>query len=99
MAVSEEFVVINTVGLHARPAAALVKIAASYQSAIRVENLTRKTHAVNAKSLMSVLSIGVRNQDRVRITSDGEDEKVGMVALAEVFESNFGENKKVSGNP
>jgi len=91
MSVSSEVTVTNAVGLHARPAAQFVKTAASFKCKISVENLTKQSAPVNAKSLLSVLSIGVQKDDRIRITVDGENEQTAMDAILELVNKNFGE--------
>lgn len=94
VAISAEWIVTNKVGLHARPAANFVKTATSYRASISVENLSKGTRVVNAKSMLSVLSIQVQSQDRIRVTSEGDDERAAMAALAELIESHFGEEIK-----
>ncbi len=91
MPTSLELTVVNKVGLHARPAAQFVKKAAGFKSQVQVENLSKVTKAVNAKSLLSLLSISVQKEDRIRITASGEDESQAVDALRELVESNFGE--------
>jgi phosphocarrier protein HPr len=91
MAVSKEMTVFNKVGLHARPAAMFVKKAAPFKSKISVVNLSKETQPANAKSLLSVLSIGVQKDDRILVTCDGEDEAQALVALVELVAANFGE--------
>jgi phosphocarrier protein HPr len=91
MAVSKELTVLNKVGLHARPAAMFVKKAAPFKSKISIANLSKETQPVNAKSLLSVLSIGVQKDDRVLVTCEGEDEAQALDALAELVATNFGE--------
>ena len=93
MATSGEVVVRSTVGLHARPAALFVKTANGFSSRITVENLTRGAQPVNARSILSLLSSGVRMHDRIRITTDGADEEAALAALAGLVESNFGETE------
>ena len=91
MPVSDEIIVHHEVGLHARPAAQFVKLAASYGANILVENLTKGTHPVNAKSLISILSINVVQDDEIRITAEGEKEQDALDALRDLIERNFGE--------
>lgn len=92
MPVSDEIVVQHEVGLHARPAAQFVKLAASYGANIQVENLTKNTNPVNAKSIISVLSINVVHDDKIRITAEGDDEREALEALVDLIERNFGEH-------
>jgi len=86
-----EITVINKVGLHARPAAAFVKRAQGYKSQVSIENLTKKTEAVNAKSFVKLLSIAVDRDNLIRITAEGEDELQAIESLKELVNDNFGE--------
>jgi phosphocarrier protein HPr len=92
MPVSDEIVVQHKVGLHARPAAQFVKLAASYGANIQVENLTKNTNPVNAKSIISVLSINVVQDDKIRITAEGENEEAALESLIDLVQRNFGEH-------
>ena len=91
MATSNEIVVQHKVGLHARPAALFVKTANRFKSRVSVENLTKGTASVNAKSILSVLSIAVQMHDQIRITAEGVDEAAALTALCELISANFGE--------
>jgi len=84
-------VVRNKVGLHARPAASFVKMAAGFKARITVENLTKGTPPASAKSILSVLSSAVQKDDKVRLTAEGEDEAAAIAALSELIKANFGE--------
>jgi phosphotransferase system HPr (HPr) family protein len=84
-------VVHHKIGLHARPAASFVKAANSFVSRITVENLTKGTAPVNARSILSVLSSAVQMNDQVRITADGNDAEAAVDALCGLISSNFGE--------
>jgi phosphotransferase system HPr (HPr) family protein len=70
-------------GLHARPAAQFVETALRYTSAIKVQKADR---AVNAKSLISLLSLGINRGSVITISADGPDEAAALVALAAVVE-------------
>lgn len=93
MATSCDVIVHSKVGLHARPAALFIKTASGFSSRITVENLTRGTKPVNAKSILSVLSTGVRMNDQIRITADGADEEAAIAGLSDLVNSNFGETE------
>ena len=86
-----ELVVRNKVGLHARPAATFVKAAGSFKCNLRVRNLTAQRGPVNAKSIISVLTLGVEQGHTVEIAADGEDEAQAVEALRRLVDSNFGE--------
>ena len=93
MAASNDVVIHHKVGLHARPAAMFVKTAAGFSARITLENLTRGTQPMNAKSILSLLSAGVKMDDRIRITAEGSDEAAAVAALSELINSNFGETE------
>jgi len=79
-------------GLHARPAAQFVKMAASFPCTLTVRNLTNSKPAVNAKSVLSVLTQAVNQGHMVELTAEGERAEEALAALRELVESNFGEN-------
>lgn len=91
MAVSKELIIQNAVGLHARPAALFVKTAAGYKCKISVTNLSKHTQAVNAKSLLSILSIAVMQNDCIQLTCEGDGEQQALEALQALVAANFGE--------
>jgi phosphocarrier protein HPr len=67
------------VDLHARPAAQFVKTAMGFRASIAVIADDRE---VNAKSLLSVLSLGAKGGSALRLRADGEDAPVALDALA-----------------
>jgi phosphocarrier protein HPr len=89
MPISEEIVVRHKEGLHARPAAQFVKLAASFGANIQVENLTKGSQPVNAKSIISVLSVNVVQDDKIRIMAEGEQEQEAVTAIMDLIASNF----------
>ncbi|MGA2514619.1 MAG: HPr family phosphocarrier protein [Candidatus Limnocylindrales bacterium] len=81
----------NPSGLHARPAAQFVKTAAAFRSKVSIENLTRGSKPVNAKSLLSVLGCGVENGHRILVSAEGEDEEAAIEAVRKLADGGFGE--------
>ena len=81
---SQEAVVNNQVGLHARPATFFIQKANEFKSGIWVEKEERR---VNAKSLLGVLSLGIMKGTTVTLIADGSDEKEAVDALAELIEN------------
>ncbi len=81
----------NKVGLHARPAATFVRTVSKFQSAITVQNLTRCSQPVNAKSILLVLSLGVEKDHEIMVTANGPDEAEVVAALQKAVDSKFGE--------
>ncbi len=82
------FLVVNTLGLHARAAAQLVQIANRFRSEIHVE---KDGMEVNGKSIMGVLTLAAAKGSTILVSADGEDAEHAMVALAKVIENGFGE--------
>jgi phosphotransferase system HPr (HPr) family protein len=81
----------HKVGLHARPAALFVKTAQGFRSAINVANLDRPGSAVDAKSILGVLTLGVGPGHEILVTADGPDEREAAVQLAALVENDFDE--------
>ncbi|MDF2547597.1 MAG: HPr family phosphocarrier protein [Anaerosolibacter sp.] len=70
-------------GLHARPAALLMRLAEKFQSHIELE---KKGRSCNAKSIMGILSMGAVKGDELIITADGSDETHAIEAIKELFD-------------
>ena len=64
--------VIDPVGLHARPATVAVNAASKFKSEVKV---AYKGHSVNMKSIMGVMSLGIPTQSEVTVTCEGETKK------------------------
>lgn len=86
--VEAEFVLGNEVGLHARPAALLVKSAARFTARITV---TRGDRAADARSLFSLLALGATRGAAVMVRAEGPDAREALAAIAALFENNFSE--------
>jgi phosphocarrier protein HPr len=79
-------IVTNEVGLHARPAAAFVKTANKYSSDISIvfgENVG------NAKSILTVLTMGVNQNAEIKIVAEGDDAEEALTALETLVKNNF----------
>ena len=81
-----KYVVQDELGLHARPAGLLVKEAAKYKSAITLDSGVNKA---DAKRIMAVMSMGVKQGVEVTVTVDGEDEDAAFDAIKTFFETNL----------
>ncbi len=86
-----ELEVRNPSGLHARPASVFVKAAAGFRSRVQILNLSRGTKPGDAKSILTMLTAGVKQGHVVRITAEGEDEADAVASLAELVRSGMGE--------
>ena len=85
---TQEIVVKNEVGLHARPATYFIQKANEFKSGIWVEKDERR---INAKSLLGVLSLGIVKGTTITLIADGADQEEAVAALAALIENNFGE--------
>jgi phosphotransferase system HPr (HPr) family protein len=81
------------VGLHARPAAIFVKQANQYAAQIKVRNLTTGSNWANAKSILSVLTLGVEKNHQIELEIDGADEDQAGMGLSSLVQANFGETQ------
>jgi phosphotransferase system HPr (HPr) family protein len=78
-------------GLHARPAAVFVQHAKKFQSQITLSIFKDSgDKTVNAKSMLSVLSLGAEQGDRVVLKTNGEDAEVAADKLAALLEEDLG---------
>jgi len=78
----------NKLGIHARPAALIVRTAVEYDSEIWISNGDEK---VNAKSIMGVMTLAASGGTQIVISSSGPDEAEASEAVAEIIRSGFGE--------
>jgi phosphocarrier protein HPr len=89
MAVIErEAKIVNPLGMHARPAAELVKVASQYRSRVEVrkDDLT-----VNAKSILGVMMLAAECGSSLFIRAEGEDAEQAMAALLALVAAGFHE--------
>jgi phosphotransferase system HPr (HPr) family protein len=87
-----EISVEHPIGLHARPAAVFVRLASSFPAAVTIQKISSVTKAVNAKSILAVLSLGVNQGDRIALDAEGDRADEALAALSELVRSNFGES-------
>ena len=80
--------IVNSLGLHARPAAQFVRLAAGFASEIE---LARDDVAVNGKSIMGVMMLAAEYGSSVVVRATGSDEEAAVSALAELISNGFGE--------
>ncbi|MBE6828663.1 MAG: HPr family phosphocarrier protein [Ruminococcaceae bacterium] len=74
-------------GIHARPAGLVVKVASAYQSSIEMKTADGRT--ANLKKLFSVMALGVKCGDQITISIDGSDEGTAAAALKKFFLENL----------
>ncbi len=91
-----EITVEHPAGLHARPAAVFVRMASGFPAAIHVKKSSAPGNAANAKSILSVLSLGVNQGDCIELNTEGEQAEEALNALLDLVRSNFGESQASS---
>jgi phosphocarrier protein HPr len=80
----------NELGLHARAAARLVRMANRFQSKLRLERIDGSVSA-DAKSILNVLMLAASGGTLLRAIAEGHDEAEAIAALSGLFEDGFGE--------
>ncbi len=83
--VSEEIIVSNPHGLHARPASLFVQIANKYDSAVNVE---KDGEVIDGKSIIAVLSLGINKGMKVSLIVEGHDAPAAFGELKDFLERN-----------
>lgn len=74
--------VVDPVGLHARPATIAVNAATKFKSEVLV---AYKGRSVNMKSIMGVMSLGIPTQSEVVISCEGEDEDIAISTIEDTL--------------
>ena len=86
--VRKKATIVNKLGLHARPCAQLVSVAARYQSEVY---LIKDDMRVNGKSIMGVMMLAAERGSELTFEASGADEEAAIDALVRVVQSGFGE--------
>lgn len=86
LSLERDFVVGNTCGIHARPAALLVKTASKFSCDIMIG---KSGEQVSAKSIMGLLIIEGHCGATLTVSTSGSDADEAMEKIAELFENNF----------
>ena len=86
---NETVTIRNRAGLHARPAALIVKTANEFDSEIFLELDNMR---INAKSIMGVITLGANFKSIIQVIAEGEDEEEAVAAIVRLFENRFEED-------
>ena len=86
--IEREVRIVNSLGLHARPAAQLVRLASSFESEVE---LVKEGVPVNSKSIMGVMMLAAECGCLLIVRATGADAEAAAAAMAELIESGFGE--------
>ncbi len=88
LSAEREYDIRNRLGLHARAAAQLVRLANQFSSEIRV---VKDGVEVNGKSIMGVLMLAAPKDTRVLVRANGADAEEALAAIGALIERKFGE--------
>jgi phosphocarrier protein len=78
----------NSLGLHARPATAIVKLLQETKSSV---SFTYQNETINAKSIMSILMLAAAKNSVIKVDIEGDDAEEVMNKLSLAFQQGFGE--------
>jgi phosphocarrier protein HPr len=84
-----EVKIVNKLGIHARPAAEIVKTAGKFKSSVTI---IRDDLEVNAKSIMGVMMLAAEFGATIMLRAIGEDADAALDALTAVIANKFGES-------
>jgi len=85
-----EVKIINPLGLHARAAAQLVRLAGQFKSKIKLKRTDNNVIA-DAKSILSVLTLAAAKGTKLKVEAEGADEQDALNSIKEIFANGFGE--------
>jgi phosphotransferase system enzyme I (PtsI) len=88
--------VTSRLGLHARAAANLVRVASQFQCSLTLKRLDGNAEA-DAKSILSILTLAASRGTELRVVADGVDEQEALDAVVGLFSRDFDETEKVNG--
>src|SRR5204862_6443881 len=87
--IEKQIVIVNRLGLHARPAAMFVRIASRYRSEIWV---AKENEQVNGKSIMGLMMLAAGQGSKLRIRCEGPDADKALAELEELINARFNED-------
>ncbi len=87
---SENIVIINKLGLHARAAAKFVSTSTRFESKVKV---SKDGRTVDGKSIMSVMMLAASCGTTININTEGPDENEALQAIKDLINDKFGEGE------
>lgn len=81
-----EYVIEDALGIHARPAGALVKEAKKYKSRIVIRKGEKEAEV---SRLMALMGMGVKCGDKIMVSAEGEDEETAIAGMESFIKSNL----------
>ena len=87
--ITREVTIRNRTGLHTRPAATLVKLAAKFVAEFYID---KDGFEINGKSIIGVMTLAAEQGTPLRLRFDGPDEETAADEIVQLFEDGFGES-------
>lgn len=84
----EKTIIQNETGLHARPASELAKLASKFKCDVNIIIGEKK---INAKSILGIMSAGIKARTEIEVECIGEDEDIAINELLDAINNKFGE--------
>lgn len=81
-----KFTITDPMGIHARPAGLLIKLTSQFASSV---SMTKEEKTVDAKRILGVMSLGVKQGQEVVMTVEGADEDQAMEAIQKFMSENM----------
>lgn len=81
-----KYTIKDQLGIHARPAGALVKEAGKYKSEIKI---SKGEKTADLKKLFSLMGLNVKNNDEITVTAEGEDENEAILGIENFLKNNL----------
>ncbi|HEY0207698.1 HPr family phosphocarrier protein [Acerihabitans sp.] len=78
-----QYIIKDDLGIHARPAGMLVRLAMNYRSELLIAK--QSDPGVSLKKIFTIMKLGVKCGDAVTISANGEDEQQAIAALRDFF--------------
>ncbi|HQU71153.1 MAG TPA: HPr family phosphocarrier protein [Calditrichia bacterium] len=87
--IRKEFTILNKYGLHARPAAQMVKTTGKFKSSIKIE---KDGLTADGKSIMGLMTLAAEVGSTITVIIDGEDADQALSAIADLIQNKFYED-------
>ncbi len=83
---SFKYVILDQIGIHARPAGLIVKTASNFHSTCTIKSDGK---SADLKKLMMLMSLGIKHGAEISVSVEGDDEEVAIEAIKKIVEDNL----------
>jgi phosphocarrier protein len=90
---TRRIIIPNRLGLHARAAAKLVRLANSFRCSVQLARCDVPARSADAKNILGVLLLAATQHTELQMLTEGEDEAAAIEALCRLIEEKFGEKE------